>query len=133
VRELVLDTGVLIGLADGDALVRAFVQAAYENPATSSTGRVVPAVVVAESIRGSGRDAPINQFLKCATVVSADEQAARRAGALLAEVGGNATVDALVVAAAALRPGSLVVTIDGDDLAPLCAAAAVDVEILKGG
>lgn len=130
-RELVLDTGVLIGLAEGDPVVRAFLRAAYENPATSASGRVVPAVVVAESIRGSGRDTPINQFLKRSVIVATDEPGARRAGALLAEVGGNATIDALVVAVAESRPGSVLITVDDDDLRPLCAAAGVSIEVLK--
>ena len=59
--EVVLDTGILIGLADGDPTVRAFLAAAFDDPRTAPT-RVVPAVAVAEAIRGSARDAVINRF-----------------------------------------------------------------------
>lgn len=128
--DLVLDTGVLIGLADGDPVVRAFLQAAFDEPSTSPT-RIVPAVVVAEAVRGGPRDAVVNRFLKHADTPAADVAAARTAGTLLGAVGGNATIDALLVAAAMARPGSVIVTVDRDDIPALADAAGVRVELLK--
>ena len=128
--DVVLDSGVLIGLAEGDAAVRAFLHAAFEDPRTAPT-RVVPAVVVAEAVRGGGRDAVINRFLKHAEIPAADLGAAWIAGALLGRVGGNATIDAFVVAAAT-RSGAVVVTVDRDDVPRLAEAAGVRVELLKG-
>lgn len=128
--DVVLDSGILICLSDGDVAVRAFLQAAFEDERTSPR-RLVPAVLVAEVVRGGARDATVNRFLKHAAIPAADLDAARVAGALLGRVGGSATVDALVVAVAAERPGAVVVTVDADDVPPLAEAAGVRVELLK--
>ena len=82
-------------------------------------------------VRGAVRDATVNRFLKHVAIPAADLDAARVAGALLGRVGGSATVDALVVAVAAERPGAVVVTVDADDVPPLAEAAGVRVELLK--
>jgi hypothetical protein len=71
-------------------------------------------------IRGGPGDATVNRFLKTIDEVSAvTERTARRAGALLAAVDSTATVDALVIAEAALGSRSVVMTGDPKDLRAL--------------
>ncbi|MFN8035591.1 MAG: PIN domain-containing protein [Acidimicrobiia bacterium] len=74
----------------------------------------VPAVVVAETVRGGPRDAPVNRLLNRVVIDPADESTARRAGELLAMTESDATIDALVVAAAERRSPSVVVSRDPD-------------------
>lgn len=114
---IVLDSGAILGLARGNRTLRAFVTKADQRGDTF----VVPMVVLAETVRGSGpRDAPINmtlaQFEPHPPLV---EATARLAGALLAAARSNSTIDALVVAEAINRQPSLLVTSDVADLAPL--------------
>lgn len=126
-RTLVLDSGAVSAWAQGHPAVRAWVQAAAEAAVTV----VVPAVVLAESVRGDGpRDARTNRVLHAALIEAMDERVARRAGALRSATGaGRRTLvaDALVVAAAAQRPDGTVVTADPDDLRRLGEAAGVEV------
>ncbi|HZD37570.1 MAG TPA: PIN domain-containing protein [Actinomycetes bacterium] len=80
---------------------------------------VVPAVVLAECVRGGARDAPIHRLLASVRVTSVGARVAIAAGRLLAEAGMDATVDALV-AAEAIRGGPcLVLTSDPADLGAL--------------
>jgi len=82
---------------------------------------VLPAVVLAETTRGSARDANINRVInQVGLIVPIDEEIARMAGRLLARSGGNATVDALIVAVAILgREETLILTGDVTDLSRL--------------
>jgi predicted nucleic acid-binding protein len=76
------------------------VQAALKKRA----GVAIPAVVLAESTTGNGpRDAAVNRVIAAVggAVLPADESTARRAGALRYRARSDATIDALVVAAAA--------------------------------
>jgi predicted nucleic acid-binding protein len=84
---------------------------------------VVPAVVIAETTRGSARDARVNRVLKAVREVTpVTEAVAREAGRLLAAANiANATVDALIVAEAVLHGASLILTSDLDDFAALAA------------
>jgi predicted nucleic acid-binding protein len=81
----------------------------------------VPAVVVAETIRGNGpRDAPVERLLaKAREIMATDGSVARLAGALLAAARSNATIDAIVIAHALKIGGGLVVTSDPQDLRAL--------------
>ena len=82
---------------------------------------VVPMVVLAETVRGSGpRDAPMNMTLAhFEPHPPLVEPTARLAGALLAAALSSSTIDALVVAEAINRQPSLLVTGDVADLAVL--------------
>jgi hypothetical protein len=82
-----------------------------------------PAPVVAQSWRGTSRQAQLARFLTGCFVESLDDDRARSAGALAASAGVTDVVDACVVEGA-LRRGDLVVSSDHDDL--LRIAAAVD-------
>jgi predicted nucleic acid-binding protein len=94
--------------------VRRLVQQA----AKAETPMFVPAVVVAETIRGRGpRDAPVERLLaKADEVLAADEAVARSAGALLAASQSSATIDAIVVAHAVRIGQSLILTSDPRDM-----------------
>ncbi len=78
----------------------------------------IPVAVLAETLRGGPRDAPIHRVRNAVDVFSADEQVGRLAGALLGRTGGTNTVDALV-AAEAVTARADVLTGDADDLRPL--------------
>jgi predicted nucleic acid-binding protein len=84
---------------------------------------VVPAVVIAETTRGGPRDAPVNRVLTTVDEITpVTEATARLAGRLLAAAGlPNATIDALVVAEAALGDAAILLTSDLKDLSALAA------------
>jgi predicted nucleic acid-binding protein len=112
--RLILDSGAVIALARGDQKARAFVARAVEAGAEV----LVPAVVVAETVRGRGpRDAPVNRVIAAIDLVAAiDEAAGRTAGHLLGATTSEATIDALVVAAAIHVGGGRILTSDPNDL-----------------
>jgi predicted nucleic acid-binding protein len=77
----------------------------------------VPVVVVAETIRGGPKDAPVDRVLKAVgSVPDTREAHGRAAGRLLGTARSTATADALVVAQAVEAGGALVLTGDPDDL-----------------
>lgn len=77
----------------------------------------IPSVVVAETVRGSAKDAPVNRVIKAIGVVTAaDVGTGRVAGGLLGAARATSTVDALVVASAIELGGGVVLTGDRDDL-----------------
>jgi predicted nucleic acid-binding protein len=112
VARLILDTGAVIGFARGNARVAAHIRIA----ATRGDEVVVPAVVVAQAIRGGPRDAPVHRLLNAVRVTSVDQRLARRAGELLGRTGLNDAVDALVMAEASRSGPSLLLTSDPDDM-----------------
>jgi len=113
--RLILDSGAVIGWQRNDPNVWRYVTQAAGRGATI----VVPAVVVAECVRGGGRDASIYRLLHAARVPVVSKRVAVHAGLLLGKAGTSATVDALV-AAEAIRGGPcLLLTSDPGDLAAL--------------
>jgi predicted nucleic acid-binding protein len=118
-RRLILDAGAVIALARGDQRARAFLVRALTLMATVE----VPVVVVAETVRGGPRDAPVNRMLKAVGAVpEAREAHGRLAGRLLGAAHSAATVDALVVAHAVAAGGAHILTGDPEDLARLAAS-----------
>lgn len=117
--RLILDSGAIFAWASGSERVRRFVQRAVAEQALV----LVPAVVVAETTRGGARDAPVNRVLKAIDEIDAiGEITAREAGRLLAaRRNSNVTIDALVVATAARREPTIILT---GDLADITALAA---------
>lgn len=77
---------------------------------------VVPSVVVAQSIRGGPRDAPIHRLLHAVFVSFIGLRLARRAGELMGASGTSDAVDALIVAEALRGGPTLVLTSDPDDM-----------------
>lgn len=123
--RLILDSGVVIALARGDERARAFLKRAFEQHASVE----IPVVVLAETLRGSSRDALLHRILNAAgTVPHATEAHGRIAGKLLGEARSAATLDALVVAQAIEGGGARILTGDPEDLERL-AAKHPEVEI----
>lgn len=115
-QRLILDSGAVIALSRNDVRARAALTAALEADAEVS----IPAVVVAETVRGRADDAPVNWIVKAVGEVDlADEAIARVAGGLLGDAGSRSTVDAIVVATAIEALGAVVLTGDPDDLGAL--------------
>lgn len=117
-QRLILDSGAVISLARGDQRARAFLARALEMGATVE----IPVVVVAETVRGGPRDAPVNRVLKAVGLVPETREIhGRTAGRLLGAARSAATVDALVVAHAVEAGGAHVLTGDQEDLERLAA------------
>ena len=117
--RLILDAGAVIALARGDQRTRAFLMRSIELGAEV----LIPAVILAETLRGTARDARVNRVIQTVErVLPVEEQTGRLAGALLGRAGIDATIDSLVVAAAALAGGGCVLTGDPVDLEKLAAA-----------
>jgi predicted nucleic acid-binding protein len=115
-QRLILDSGAVIALARKDQRARATLTAAWE----AGVDVAIPSVVVAETVRGSPRDASVNRVIKSVgSVTAADGNTGRVAGALLGAARSTSTIDALVVASAIERGGGVVLTGDPDDLRPL--------------
>lgn len=112
-QRLILDSGAVIALSRGEARARAFLARALELGAPVE----VPVVVLAETIRGGPRDAPVHRVLKAVGVVpDTRESHGRTAGGLLGAARSTATVDALVVAQALENGGAQILTGDPEDL-----------------
>ena len=112
-RRLILDSGAVIALSRGEQRARAFLARALELGAPVE----VPVVVVAETVRGNRRDAPVHRVLKAVgSVPDAREAHGRTAGRLLGLARSDGTVDALVLAQAVEAGGAIVLTGDPDDL-----------------
>jgi len=110
-RSLVLDSGAVIGWARGDVRPRALLRRALE----LGVDVRIPVAVIAETLRGDPRDAPIHRVRNAVDVFPTDERTGRLAGSLLGHTGGTNTVDALV-AAEAIAHGGDVLTSDVVDL-----------------
>ena len=112
--RLILDSGAISALAAGSERARRFPQRAARERILA----VIPALVIAETTRGEPRDAPVNRVIKAVDEVAPiTEAVAREAGRLLAATRlANATIDALVVATAARREPTIILTADMDDI-----------------
>lgn len=118
-QRLILDSGAVIALSRGDQRARAFLSRALELGAAIE----IPVVVLAETVRGGPRDAPLNRILKAiGSVPVAQEAHGRTAGQLLGAARSSSTVDALVVAQAIEAGGAQILTGDREDLERLAAA-----------
>jgi predicted nucleic acid-binding protein len=114
--RLILDAGAVIALARNDPRARAFVRRAIELDAEVR----VPVVVLAETLRGTPRDAGVHRVLNAVSdSLPIDEALGRRAGALLGRADRSDTVDALVVAEAIESGGAGILTGDPLDLTAL--------------
>jgi predicted nucleic acid-binding protein len=115
-HRLILDSGAVIALSRHDARARAVLTAAWEAGVEIS----IPSVVLAETVRGTATDAPVNRIVRAVgAVIAADEIAGRTAGGLLGTADSNSTVDALVVASAIGVGGGVILTGDPTDLEQL--------------
>lgn len=118
-QRLILDSGAVIALSRGDQRARAFLARALELRAPVE----IPAVVVAETVRGGPRDAPVNRVLKAVGAISETREShGRTAGRLLGSARSSHTIDAIVVAHAVEEGGAHILTGDRDDLKRLATA-----------
>jgi predicted nucleic acid-binding protein len=115
-QRLILDSGAVIALSRNDTRARAALAAAWEAGVEVS----IPSLVVAETVRGSAKDAPVNRVIRSVgEVTAADETTGRVAGALLGAATSDSTVDAVVVASAIDLGGGVILTGDPTDLEAL--------------
>ena len=115
-QRLILDSSAVIALARNEPLARAVLAAAREAGVEVS----LPSVVIAETVPGWARDAPVNRVIKSVgEVTTTNEAISRLAGAMLGAARSTSTIDALVVASAIAAGGGVVLTGDPDDLVPL--------------
>jgi predicted nucleic acid-binding protein len=112
---VILDSGAVIAWSRGDVRVRATLHRAVE----FGLDIRVPVVVLAETLRGSARDAPVNRVLKSLDVLPTTEAVGRGAGRLLGRASGENVADALVAAEAVESGATTVLTSDPDNLAAL--------------
>ena len=89
---------------------------------------VVPAPVVAQSWRGTSRQALLARLLSGCDIEALDDRQARSVGALAARAATTDIVDACVVEGA-LRRRDLVVSTDEGDLQPIASASSYRLEI----
>jgi predicted nucleic acid-binding protein len=114
--RLILDSGAVIAWSRGDVRARAMLTRALE----LALDVRIPVAVLAETLRGSARDAPIHRVRNAVDVFPTGERTARLAGAMLGRAGGTNTVDALV-AAEAVGAAADVLTTDPGNLHALLA------------
>jgi hypothetical protein len=112
VARLILDTGAVLGFIQGNPRVAAAIRLAHDR----GDEIVVPSVVVAQSIRGGPRDAPIHRLLHSVFVPFIGLRLARRAGELLGTSGTSDAADALIMAEALRTLPALILTGDPDDM-----------------
>jgi len=113
-QRLILDSGAVIAWSRGDTRARALLTRALE----LALDIRIPVAVLAETLRGGPRDAPIHRVRNAVDVFPTEEATARLAGALLGHTGGTNTVDALV-AAEAVTAAADILTTDDEDLRAL--------------
>lgn len=116
--RLILDSGALSALAEGEPLALAWAKVAT----TKGMLLAIPAPVLAECTTGRASDARVNSVLRKLELGVIDTTAAiaREAGAIrfLANAP-EKTVDALIVATSTFFPRSILLTSDPDDLTAL--------------
>jgi predicted nucleic acid-binding protein len=123
-NRIALDSGALIKLSDGDPLTRALIRKWTEEKWET----IVPAPVLAETLRGSRADARVHRILSsrstAVTVVGVSEKAGRDAGERIgtARMTPRNTVDALIVACAVAERAKHIVTGDPGDIGALAGA-----------
>src|SRR5262245_66061344 len=110
-QRLILDSGAVIAWSRGDVRARALLARALE----LAVDVRIPVAVLAETLRGGPRDAPVHRVRNAVDVFPAEERVGWLAGALLGRAGGVNTVDALVAAEAVLA-GADILTADAGHL-----------------
>jgi len=112
---LALDSGALIA-AEKDPRVEALIRKWLREGAQF----LIPAPIIAESIRGKSQDAAANRLIKAIrNVVDTNEAIARNAGARLGSKRSSRTIDALIVATAEAHYATDIVTTDPKNIRDL--------------
>jgi rRNA-processing protein FCF1 len=115
-REVVLDSGALIGIERGDERMSALLEASLKSPVRF----LVPAGVLAQAWRDGARQTRLARFLKTplVEVLPLSEAQARAVGVLCGLAGTSDVVDASVVLSAR-EHRCAVITFDPKDLSVL--------------
>lgn len=117
--SVVLDSEGLWAVARNDSEdVRAVLAASHQ----AGVPVLVPAIVLAETLYGDGRDASAHRVLKRLEVVPVTDSLARRAAEIKRGAGRKGvapTIDAIVVATSVAAGGGVVLTSDVDDIRAL--------------
>jgi predicted nucleic acid-binding protein len=116
-ERLILDSAVIIAWSKGKPRARALMAHAL----TQGLDTRVPVAVLAETLRGGPRDAPVHRVLNVIDVFPTSPSVGRIAGELLGQAGTSNTVDAMVVAEAIEAGRATILTGDRDDLMALSA------------
>ena len=128
-NRIALDSGALIKLSNGDPLTRAVLR----NWTEEKWEAIVPAPVLAETLRGGPADARVHRILSSRTtavaIVGLSKAARRNAGERLGAAGmaPQSTVDALIVASAVAERAAHILTGDPSDIGPL---AGTDLKVI---
>ena len=124
---LLLDSEAISSIAHGPARRRDRVRGLVGEMRSRGLPVATVAAVLAEVVRGQAEDAGVFAGLrrKRVEVHPVDSRTAVRAGRLLGRVGAGSelAVDAFLVAAADLRGGAVIASVDGSDLRRLAAVA----------
>ena len=121
-HRLVLDSGGVSAIADGNAIARA----ALDRARSEGWLVVIPAPVLVEVHTGRGDHARIDRVVNAVDMLlSTTPDIARRAGELRSTSGVSDVVDAIVVAEAVAARPALILTSDPDDIGKLIEAAGV--------
>ena len=118
--HLVLDSGGISAIADGNGVARA----ALERARREGWLIVIPAPVLTEVHTGRRDHARIDRVINAVDVlIETTPERAKQAGELRSRSGVLDVVDAIVVAEAVAMPPALVMTSDPDDIRALIEAA----------
>jgi hypothetical protein len=121
-RRLILDSGGVSAIADGNAIARATLDRARREGWLV----VIPAPVLVEVHTGRSDHARIDRVVNAVDLLlSTTPDTARRAGELRSRSGVSDVVDAIVVAEAVASSPALILTSDPDDIGRLIEAAGV--------
>jgi predicted nucleic acid-binding protein len=112
VARVVLDAGALLAFGRADPYVRSLIRTAQQQ----NNEIVIPAVAVAQVLRGGYRDTIIHRLINTVYVSYIGLRLARVAGELLGESGTTDAVDALIVAEALRAGPTVILTSDPEDM-----------------
>jgi hypothetical protein len=121
---LILDAGAFIAAERGDRTVVALIK----RERLAARLPITHAGVVGQVWRGSARQTQLARLLKATEIVSLNENLGRRVGALLLLTQTSDVIDAAVCLLA--HDGDEILTSDVDDVAALCSAADLSVDII---
>lgn len=123
--SLILDAGAFVAVERGDRDVVALVK----RERLAGRSPLSHGGIVAEIWRGGvGRQSEMARLLRGVDVKPLDKSLGKRAGVLLARIGGDDAIDAALVGLA--TDGDDVLTSDPSDLRALAEAAGVHVELI---
>lgn len=124
--SLVLDAGALVAVERGDRWIVALIkQEILAGRAPLTHGGVVGQVWRG----GTGRQANLARLLPGLEIAALDDTLGRRAGVLLGRTRGSDVIDASLVLLT--TDGDSLLTSDPSDLAPLAAAAGLQVDLVR--